>query len=53
MIRQKLMTAAEILIQSKVDHYPWLDCTHPEPLIEEGHRAANLFVAKIESNRAA
>ncbi len=53
MIRPKLMTAADILIQPKVGHYPWFDFTHPERLIEEGHRAAHLALAEIESNQAA
>lgn len=53
MIRPKLMKAADILIQPKVGHCPWFDFTHPERLIEEGHRAAHLALADIESNQAA
>jgi NTE family protein len=53
MIRPKLMTAADILIQPNVGHYPWFDFTHPERLIEEGHRAAHLALTGIESNQAA
>jgi len=53
MIRPKLMKAADILIQPKVGHCPWFDFTHPERLIEEGHRAAHLALAGIESYQAA
>ncbi len=53
MIRPKLMTAADILIQPHVGHCPWFDFTHPERLIEEGHRAAHLALAGVESIQAA
>ena len=47
------MTAADILIQPHVGHCPWFDFTHPERLIEEGHRAAHLALAGVESIQAA
>ena len=53
MIRPKLMTAADILIQPDVGHCPWFDFTHPERLIEEGHRAAHLTLASVGSIQAA
>ena len=53
MIRPKLMTMADILIQPNVGHYPWFDFTQPEKLIEEGRRAAHLALADAFSIHAA
>lgn len=47
------MTAADILIQLKVGHYPWFDFTNPERLIGEGHRAAHLALTEITPTQAA
>ena len=53
MIRPKLMTMADILVQPNVGHYPWFDFTQPEKLIEEGRRAAHLALADAFSIHAA
>ena len=53
MIRPKLMSAADVLIQPDVGHCPWFDFTHPERLIDEGRRAAHLALTDIRSIQAA
>ena len=53
MIRPKLMSAADVLIQPDVGHCPWFDFSHPERLIDEGRRAAHLALTDIRSTQAA
>ena len=53
MIRPKLLSAADVLIQPDVGHCPWFDFTQPERLIDEGRRAAHLALADIRSTQAA
>ena len=53
LMRRQLLHAADILIQPNVGTCPWFDFTHPERMINEGHKAGHKALANLRSTDAA
>ncbi|MGI9471847.1 MAG: patatin-like phospholipase family protein [Rubripirellula sp.] len=53
LMRRQLLEAADVLIQPNVGSCPWFDFTHPEHMINEGHKAGHIAMAALRVTEAA